>query len=173
MGVLLLVGVVSAVFVLYVGERLLKARARGLRRQVMSDRLVAAASKAERQHQKRQAARKASEALTSFMPAINQPPLSVPGSERPRPGAEHAEQEEAGSGRRHFGRRGARSGEHPVRSWTGPLAAISAARRPRPAAPDADAAAQHADTGPQQVDAGAQQADAGAQQADTGADAQQ
>jgi len=142
MAVLLMLGVVSAVIVLYVGERLLKARARIRRRQAMGERLDAAARRAERQQEKRQAVATASEALTSYLPAINQPPLSVPGTDRPQPGREHA-----GPQRRlHLGRRGARSGEHPVRPRTGPHAAFPT-RRHRPDAPDANTAGANADAG--------------------------
>src|SRR5690242_3549554 len=91
MAVLLMVGVVCAVIVLYVGERLLKARARIRRRQLMSERLDAAARRAEHHQEKKQAVRKASEALTSYIPAINQPPLSVPGTDRPQPAEQQAD----------------------------------------------------------------------------------
>ena len=149
MAVLLVIGVVSAVIVLYVGERLLKARARIRRRQVMSERLDAAARRAEHHEEKKQAVTKASEALTSYLPAINQPPLSVPGTDRPQPAApqpatSQAAPEHTGPLRRlHLGRRGPRSGEHPVRSHTGPHAAVPT-RRHRP---DAAEVSTEADTG--------------------------
>ncbi len=81
MATLLLIGFVGAVLVLYVAERLLKARRRAHKLRRMSDRLDAAARRAEHQHEKRQAVAQASAALTAFMPAIKAPPLTVPGTE--------------------------------------------------------------------------------------------
>ena len=135
MAVLLLIGFVGAVLVLYAAERFLKARRRGLQLRSMSDRLDAATRRAEQQHERREAAVEASAALTSFMPAIKGPPLTVPGTEVQV--AEAAEAAEAtgdcdGTGRPDHGRghrgsrtgeqrvrtgeHGARSGEHPVHS---------------------------------------------------------
>jgi hypothetical protein len=90
---LLIVGLVIAVLVLYAVDRALKARARVRRVRAMSDRLAAAATRAEEQHERRQAADQASAALTSVMPAINRPPLTLPGgpphgATRPRTGCE-------------------------------------------------------------------------------------
>jgi hypothetical protein len=179
MAVLLVLGVVSAVIVLYVGERLLKARARIRRRQMMSERLDAAARRAERHQQKKQAVTKASEALTSYLPAINQPPLSVPGTDRessaeqsdtgqsgtPQPAREHT-----GPQRRlHLGRRGPRSGEHPVRSRTGPHAAVPT-RRHRPDAAEASAGAKAAET--RAAETRAAEAPAAETRADAAADGQ-
>jgi hypothetical protein len=76
-GLLILV-LVGAVLVAYMVDRGLKTRARANRLREMSDRLDSAAVRAEEQQEKRQAVAQASSALTSFMPAINQPPLSVP-----------------------------------------------------------------------------------------------
>jgi hypothetical protein len=50
----------------------------------MSDRLAAATARAEEQQEQRQAADQASAALTSVMPAINRPPLTVPRPGRDR-----------------------------------------------------------------------------------------
>ena len=70
---LVVLGVLAAVFLLYAADRVVKAliRARRLRR--MSERLAAAAVRAEEQQAKREAAAEASAALTSVMPAINHP----------------------------------------------------------------------------------------------------
>jgi len=105
MATLLLIGFVGAVLVLYVAERLLKARRRAHKLRRMSDRLDAAARRAEHQHEKRQAVAQASAALTAFMPAIKAPPLTVPGTEvkvgqpeaeaEPEPESEAAPEEEA------------------------------------------------------------------------------
>ena len=74
---LVVLGVLAAVFLLYAADRVAKAliRARRLRR--MSERLAAAAVRAEEQQAKREAAAEASAALTSVMPAINHP-LTLP-----------------------------------------------------------------------------------------------
>ncbi len=141
MAVLLLIGFVGAVLVLYAAERFLKARRRGLQLRSMSDRLDAATRRAEQQHERREAAAEASAALTSFMPAIKGPPLTVPGTEvqaaeaaeaaeatgdcegtgRPDHGRGHrgsrtGEQRYTGEQRVRTGEHGARSGEHPVPS---------------------------------------------------------
>jgi Flp pilus assembly protein TadB len=81
---LLIVGLVSAALVLYGVDRAVKARARVRRRREMSDRLAAATARAEEQLEQRQAADQASAALTSVMPAINRPPLTVPRAGRDR-----------------------------------------------------------------------------------------
>ena len=67
------------VLVLYTADRIVKARAQVRRLRSMSDRLAAATAKAEEQQERHQAAERASEALTSVLPAIQRPPLTVPG----------------------------------------------------------------------------------------------
>jgi len=90
----LVVGLVIAALVLYGVDRALKARARVRRLRTMSDRLAAATERADRQQEQRQAAAQASAALTSVMPAIEHPPLTLPGSEATapvrRPGGDRA-----------------------------------------------------------------------------------
>ncbi len=76
---LLLLGVLVAVFLLYTADRVLKARVQARRLRRMSERLAAAAARAEEQQAEREAAAAASAALTSVMPAINRPPLTLPG----------------------------------------------------------------------------------------------
>jgi len=75
---LLIVGVVIAVPVLYAADRVIKARSQARRKAAMSERLAVAAARGEKQHERRQQAAKASAALTSVMPAINRPPLTLP-----------------------------------------------------------------------------------------------
>ena len=80
MSVLLVLGVLAALFVLYVADRVVKALVRARRLHRMSERLVAATVRAERQQVKKEAAAQASGALTSVMPAINhRPPVTMPG----------------------------------------------------------------------------------------------
>jgi hypothetical protein len=71
-------GFIGVLLVLYAAEHLVKARAQVRRRRSMSQRLAAATAKAEEQHHQRQAAERASQALTWVLPAIKRPPLTVP-----------------------------------------------------------------------------------------------
>ncbi len=112
--VLLIVGVVGAVVLLYLADRIIKARARVRHLREMSNRLAAVTERVEKQQEQRQAAVKASAELTSVMPAINRPPLTLPGvpppgAARPKPGPERTGPAERGPGR--FGRRPGRTGE--------------------------------------------------------------
>jgi hypothetical protein len=77
---LLIVGFVIVALGLYGVDRAVKARAQVRRLRTMTDRLDAAATRAERQEEKRQAVAEASAALTSVMPAIERPPLTLPGT---------------------------------------------------------------------------------------------
>jgi hypothetical protein len=147
MAVLLLVGLVGVVVVLYAAERFMKARTAARRLQRMSVRLDAATRRADKQHEHQQAATQAREALTAFMPAINKPLLSVPGTAREvgsEPGVAKAaparnDRERGGRAERGRGRRGprtgeqrVRTGEHPVRSGEHPVRSGEHAVRPRP-----------------------------------------
>jgi hypothetical protein len=76
---LLIVGVVVAVPVLYAADRIMKARAQGRRLRNMTERLTAATARTDEQQERRQEVAKASAALTSVMPAIKRPPLTLPG----------------------------------------------------------------------------------------------
>lgn len=79
MAELLILGVIVAVCLLYVADRAVQARVRGRRLLRMSERLAAAAVRAEEQQAERQAANAASAELTSVMPAINFPlPVTPP-----------------------------------------------------------------------------------------------
>jgi hypothetical protein len=106
--------VVVLLVVLYLAERVIKARSRARRLQSMSDRLVAAAARVDQQREERRTEARASAALTSVMPAIKRPPLSLPGVEprgaaRPKPPCEQSGQQDHGEG---AGRRSGRAGEH-------------------------------------------------------------
>lgn len=75
---LLVVVVVVAIPVLYAMDRVIKARAQARRLRNMTDRLTAATARTDRQQEKQQAVARASAELTSLMPAINRPPLTLP-----------------------------------------------------------------------------------------------
>lgn len=75
---LLIVSVVVAVPVLYGTDRIIKARAQARRMRTMGERLTAVTARAEKQHEKRQEVARASAELTSVMPAIERPPLTLP-----------------------------------------------------------------------------------------------
>ena len=133
MHALLLIGILCLALALYGADRLVKARAQARRRRLMSDRLNAATVRVEEQIEHREAVEQASQALTSFMPAIQRPPSELPGMPphgpgRPRTAEERAAHHEAArhdavkddaarhdpdSG--HAGRRAPRSGEHKTR----------------------------------------------------------
>ncbi len=116
---LLLVGVVVLVIALYLAERFLKARAQARRRHEMNDRLSAATARVNEQQAHKRAKEKASAALTNVMPAINRPPLSLPGMETHGPARPKPARGGPGSGERKAARqarRGGRTGDHPVRA---------------------------------------------------------
>jgi hypothetical protein len=74
----LLVLGIGVVFLLYLADRLVKARGRARRLQNMSERLAAATARADKQLAEREAAAQASAALTSVVPAIKHPALAQP-----------------------------------------------------------------------------------------------
>jgi type II secretory pathway pseudopilin PulG len=80
---LLIAAMIAAMILLYATDRLLKALARARRYRAMSERLDAAAARSEAQQEQRKTAAAAGGALTSVMPAINRPPLTLPGPTRP------------------------------------------------------------------------------------------
>ena len=115
---LVVAGFIGVVLVLYAADRALKARAQVRRLRSMSDRLAAATARAEQQEERRQAVARASEQLTSVLPAIKRPPLTVPGmrrhgAARPRTGCEHPGQQDGRSARP--ARRPSHTGEHAAR----------------------------------------------------------
>ena len=81
MGGLVLVGIVVLVVAAWAADRLHKARVQARRRQMMTSRLDAATQRADRQQDQQRAAAQASAALTSFIPAIKHPQLTVPGQQ--------------------------------------------------------------------------------------------
>jgi len=81
---LLIVGVVVAVPVLYAADRFIKAQARARRMRTMSERLNAATKRTDKKIQRRLEVARASAELTSVIPAINRPPLSLPDEPLPR-----------------------------------------------------------------------------------------
>jgi hypothetical protein len=80
---LLIAGFAGAIVAGWAADLVLRARTRARRRRVMGERLAAATARAVEQHQRRQAAAHASRQLTSVIPAIKRPPLTMPGG-RPR-----------------------------------------------------------------------------------------
>jgi hypothetical protein len=77
---LVILGVIAAIVLLYVADRAVQARVRARRLRSMTERLAAAAVRAEEQQAKRQAADAVSAELTSVMPAINlRLPVTLPG----------------------------------------------------------------------------------------------
>ena len=121
---LLLVGVLVVLIALYLAERFLKARAQARRLQEMNDRLGAVTARVDEQQARKRAQSQAREALTNVMPAINRPPLSLPGVPAPgparaKPACERPSSADHGSGGRPAARparRGGRTGDHPVRA---------------------------------------------------------
>jgi hypothetical protein len=76
---LLLLTATAVIFLLYLADRAVKARIRARRLHRMTRRLAAAATRSEQQQAQRQAADAASAELTTYLPAINRSPLTLPG----------------------------------------------------------------------------------------------
>jgi hypothetical protein len=93
MAELLVLVVVAGLVLLYAADRARKLRARARRMGAMNDRLDAAAAKVDKQQERQQARVKASAELTSVLPAIKRPPLTLPGA--PGPATEPEEEEPA------------------------------------------------------------------------------
>lgn len=93
MAELLVLVVVAGLVLLYAADRARKLRARARRMGAMNDRLDAAAAKVDKQQERQQARVKASAELTSVLPAIKRPPLTLPGV--PGPATEPEEEEPA------------------------------------------------------------------------------
>jgi|SRR5580704_1309296 hypothetical protein len=79
MAELLVLVVVAGVVLLYAVERARKLRARARQMSAMNERLDVAAAKVDEQQERRQARVRASAELTSVLPAIKRPPLTLPG----------------------------------------------------------------------------------------------
>ena len=112
MAVLLLAGFAGALLVLFAVDRAVKALARARRRRTMRTRLAAATVRAEEQQQHRQASVRASKALTSVIPAIQRPPLTIPGLPPRAAARPRNRNENTGPQATHPGRKPARTGEH-------------------------------------------------------------
>jgi hypothetical protein len=131
-GFLLLIGVAGALLLVVAADRVLKARARGRRLRKMSDRLGAATARIEEEHEQRQARDEASQALTSYIPAIQRPPLELPGvpprvAARRRGAGERETRREREARRDHDARHAGRRTPHG--------GAARSASRPEPAVP--------------------------------------
>ena len=92
MAELLVLVVVAGLVLLYAADRARKLRARARRMGAMNDRLDVAAAKVDEQQERKQARVRASAELTSVLPAIKRPPLTLPGV--PGPATEPEEEEE-------------------------------------------------------------------------------
>jgi hypothetical protein len=79
MAELLIVVVVVVVLLMYVADRVRKLRTRARQMAGMNDRLDAAAEKVDKEQRQKRAVVRASAELTSIMPAIKRPPLTIPG----------------------------------------------------------------------------------------------
>ena len=91
MAELLILVVIAGLALLYAADRARKLRARARQMSAMNDRLDVAAAKVDEQQERKQARVKASAELTSVMPAIKRPPLSLPGVPGPATGPEDDE----------------------------------------------------------------------------------
>jgi hypothetical protein len=92
MAELLILVVVAGVVLLYAVDRARKLRARARQMSGMNERLDVAAAKVDEQQERKQARVRASAELTSVLPAIKRPPLTLPGVPGPadEPGDEPA-----------------------------------------------------------------------------------
>jgi hypothetical protein len=90
MAELLILVVIAGVVLLYGADRARKLRARARRMGAMNDRLDVAAAKIDEQQERKQARVRASAELTSVLPAIKRPPLTLPGVSGPAAGPEEA-----------------------------------------------------------------------------------
>jgi type II secretory pathway pseudopilin PulG len=86
MAELLILVVIVGVVLLYAADRARKLRARARQMSGMNERLDVAAAKVDEQQERKQARVRASAELTSVLPAIKRPPLTLPGV--PGPAAE-------------------------------------------------------------------------------------
>ena len=86
MAELLILVVIVGVVLLYAADRARKLRARARQMSAMNERLDVAAAKVDEQQERKQARVRASAELTSVLPAIKRPPLTLPGV--PGPAAE-------------------------------------------------------------------------------------
>ena len=83
---LILVVIAGVVVLLYAADRARKLRARARQMSAMNERLDVAAAKVDEQRERKQARVRASAELTSVLPAIKRPPLTLPGVPGPAAG---------------------------------------------------------------------------------------
>ena len=86
MAELLILVVIAGVVLLYAADRVRKLRARARQMSAMNERLDVAAAKVDEQQERKQARVRASAELTSVLPAIKRPPLTLPGVPGPAAG---------------------------------------------------------------------------------------
>ena len=86
MAELLILVVVAGLVLLYAADRARKLRTRARRMGAMNERLDAAAAQVDEQQERKQARVRASAELTSVLPAIKRPPLTLPGVPGPAAG---------------------------------------------------------------------------------------
>jgi hypothetical protein len=142
MAFLLIAAAVAAMILLYATDRILKALARVRRYRVMSERLDAVAVRSEVQQEQRKTAAAASTALTSVMPAISRPPLTLPGLTKPPRRGTPSCPAHGGDRQAHGGDRQAHGGDRQAHGG-------EATARPRPRAAERPSRPGHA-TGPRQ-----------------------
>jgi hypothetical protein len=112
---LLLAVFAGALLAAFAADRVVKALARGRRRRAMRARLAAATARAERQQVRQQASVRASKALTSVIPAIQRPPITIPGMSPHAAARPRKRNESTGPQATHPGRKPARGGEQHAR----------------------------------------------------------
>jgi hypothetical protein len=91
MAELFIVVVAVVVVLLYAADRARKLRVRARQMAGMNERLDAAAAKIDKEQQRKRARVRASAELTSVMPAIKRPPLTLPGMPGPGDAAEETD----------------------------------------------------------------------------------
>ena len=110
MAELLIVVVAVVVLLLYAADRARKLRVRARQMAGMNERLDAAAAKIDKEQQRKRARVRASAELTSVLPAIKRPPLTLPGV----PGTGSVAEEEAAPAAAGSGADGLAAEEGPV-----------------------------------------------------------
>ena len=141
MAVLLLVGVVLVLVLLYGADRFRQARSRARLLHAMNDRLTVAAAQIDQEQERRHRVARASAELTSVLPAIRRPPLTLPGV----PGQEPDPAGEAATGQRAAGKAGpaepaVKAGPAEPAGKAGPAEPAGKAPEPGGSAPDEPAA---------------------------------
>jgi hypothetical protein len=133
MAELLVVVVVVVLLLMYAADRARKLRVRARQLSGMNDRLDAAVAKVDEEQQQKRAVVRASAELTSVMPAIKRPPLTIPGMAGHGDAADEPDGETAADAVWPAGQ-----------SW--PAGEVPAAQAGPPARPPADTAGDSPDT---------------------------